>query len=445
MQIRSSLSQLWRESRANPGFTALYIGGVAFAVAFTMIYAIIYYVNLAPLYPEYNRADTSYISFIQVRNDSTSSTHGSLISKKFIDDFIAGSENIEYCSIVLPTFGEASEISTKGNVGFKAVTKLIDQNFFRLYDYEFLAGQPFSDVEMDAEKPYFTIVTSDVAERVFGSADNAIGQEILIDYEPYRVVGVVRRGTPVAHTSYGDLFIPYTIKPSSASDESGSLKDYLGPLAAYIKFRDGKQRERFMEEFNSKVSRAADPYGFKIQKAEVRSHFENVLGGDSVSNMIAFKDDSGNEIPLKNIIKSLITILFILLIVPAINISGMIGGQMDRRMAEIGVRRSFGATRGELTRRVMFENFVLTLTGGLVGFIFAWIIVTLCRRWMLQLLVSSWEVIDAPVDISAELLFAPLIFLSALLLCLALNLLSAYIPVRFALRRPIVNSLNTKR
>lgn len=434
MQIRSSLSQLWRESRANPGFTALYIGGVAFAVAFTMVYAIIYYVNLAPLYPEYNRAETSYVSFIQIRNDSTSNTHGSLVSRKFVDDFIAGSENIEYCSISQPTFGQTSQISTKGNVGFKAVPRLTDRNFFRLYDYDFLAGRPFSDVEMDAEKPYFTIVTADIAERVFGSTDNAVGQEILIDYEPYRVVGVVRRGTPVAHTSYGDLFIPYTIKPSSASDESGSLRDYLGSLTAAIKFRDGSQRERFIEEFNAKVSRAKDSDGFKIQKAQVRSHFENIL-----------TSEGGDDLPIKSIIQSLLAVLFILLIVPAINISGMIGGQMDRRMAEIGVRRSFGATRGELTRRVMFENFVLTLAGGLVGFIFAWIIVTLCRRWMLQLLVSSWEVVDAPVDISAELLFAPLIFLSALLLCLALNLLSAYIPVRFALRRPIVNSLNTKR
>ena len=81
MQIRSSLRQLWRESRANPGFTALYIGGVAFAVAFTMVYAIIYYVNIAPLYPEYNRDTTSYAAYIRIRNDSTSSTQGSLISK----------------------------------------------------------------------------------------------------------------------------------------------------------------------------------------------------------------------------------------------------------------------------------------------------------------------------------------------------------------------------
>ncbi len=48
MQLKSSLKQLLVESRANPGFTSLYVGGVAFAVAFTMIFAIIYYVHLAP-------------------------------------------------------------------------------------------------------------------------------------------------------------------------------------------------------------------------------------------------------------------------------------------------------------------------------------------------------------------------------------------------------------
>ena len=72
MQLKSSLKQLLVESRANPGFTSLYVGGVAFAVAFTMIFAIIYYVHLAPLYPEYNRSSTYYINNLTVRNDKTS-------------------------------------------------------------------------------------------------------------------------------------------------------------------------------------------------------------------------------------------------------------------------------------------------------------------------------------------------------------------------------------
>lgn len=144
-------------------------------------------------------------------------------------------------------------------------------------------------------------------------------------------------------------------------------------------------------------------------------------------------------------IKPLLLTLVVLLIIPAINISGMIGGQMDRRLAEIGVRRSFGATRGRLTRQVMFENFVLTLCGGLIGFVGAWLIIVFGRDMLLNLIIPTWESIDAPARISAEMMFAPLIFIAALLLCLMLNLLSAYIPVRMSLRRPIISSLNSKR
>ena len=38
-----------------------------------------------------------------------------------------------------------------------------------------------------------------------------------------------------------------------------------------------------------------------------------------------------------------------------------------------------------MIRQVMFENFVLTLTGGLIGFLIAWGIVLIGRRQLLQL------------------------------------------------------------
>ena len=61
MNLKTSLKQLWRESKATPVFTALYIGGVTFAVAFTMLYAILIYVEVAPVYPEYNRETTLFL------------------------------------------------------------------------------------------------------------------------------------------------------------------------------------------------------------------------------------------------------------------------------------------------------------------------------------------------------------------------------------------------
>ena len=70
MQLRSSLKQLWIESKANPGFTILYVGGVAFTVTFTMVIAMIFYVHVAPVYPEYNRGTTSYISSATIQNQT---------------------------------------------------------------------------------------------------------------------------------------------------------------------------------------------------------------------------------------------------------------------------------------------------------------------------------------------------------------------------------------
>ncbi len=49
------------------------------------------------------------------------------------------------------------------------------------------------------------------------------------------------------------------------------------------------------------------------------------------------------------------------------------------------------------------------------------------------------------VLVSGEVLFAPAVFTVALLFCILLNLLSALIPAWYALRKPIVYSLNEKR
>ena len=41
--------------------------------------------------------------------------------------------------------------------------------------------------------------------------------------------------------------------------------------------------------------------------------------------------------------------------------------RMRKRMAEIGVRKAFGATGGELMRQIFFENLLLTLFAGVLG------------------------------------------------------------------------------
>ena len=60
----------------------------------------------------------------------------------------------------------------------------------------------------------------------------------------------------------------------------------------------------------------------------------------------------------------------ILLIVPAINVSGLISSQMSRRMAELAVRKAYGASRSTLMVQLLRENLALAFAGALLGFLF---------------------------------------------------------------------------
>ena len=59
---------------------------------------------------------------------------------------------------------------------------------------------------------------------------------------------------------------------------------------------------------------------------------------------------------------------------------------MRKRIAELGGRRDFGATKGNSSGQVLRENLGLTLIGGLLGFCLAFV-----GRWLLRdgLLVTS--------------------------------------------------------
>lgn len=187
MQLKSSLKQLLVESRANPGFTSLYVGGVAFAVAFTMIFAIIYYVHLAPLYPEYNRSSTYYINNLTVRNDKTSNMSQSSVGIPFVREFVENSKDIEYSTIVFQKQGFIQPPDQSGDFS----VNIIDTNpdFFKLYSYEFVAGRPFNEAETESAINNI-VVDSSVADRLFGVSEQAIGKEISISYRPYRIVGI---------------------------------------------------------------------------------------------------------------------------------------------------------------------------------------------------------------------------------------------------------------
>ena len=134
--------------------------------------------------------------------------------------------------------------------------------------------------------------------------------------------------------------------------------------------------------------------------------------------------------------------LFIILLVPSLNLCGLSNSRMQQRISELGVRKAFGATRNTLFRQILNENLVLTSLGGILGLIFSYLAVYAMRTWLFT---NSQNIGTAgDFSLSMEALFSPMVFVLAFVFCLVINILSAGLPAWIAARRTIVDSLNDK-
>jgi putative ABC transport system permease protein len=146
----------------------------------------------------------------------------------------------------------------------------------------------------------------------------------------------------------------------------------------------------------------------------------------------------------KDIFLALLPKVFVLLLVPALNLSGLVAARMKRRLPEMGVRKAFGAKKRELMHQIISENLVLTLCGGLVGLVITWLLLYVFRSWAFFALGNLPSQTVEPL-VQGEMLFSPLIFLIAFLVCAVVNLMATMIPAWLSLRNPIVESMNLKK
>lgn len=155
-------------------------------------------------------------------------------------------------------------------------------------------------------------------------------------------------------------------------------------------------------------------------------------------------EDGIDKVTNWQLVKHYVGLLFVLLFVPALNLCGIVAGRMERRSAEMAVRKTFGARRTTLLNQVMMENLVLTGIGGIIGLVVSWAAIYGLRREILGMFFDNSTLGTAPI-VEGEMLFAPMLFVGAFAAIMLLNLLAAVIPAWWSLRKPIVESMMEKR
>ncbi len=436
--IKLYLKQAWALLRQNPLFSTLYIAGTGLAIAMTMIVAMIYYVKLAPVYPEVNRGRTLYLTYTSFKSDR--SEWQSALSHSALQDWALHLENAEAISAQYSSwqFTRNAYIQPEDRSGdFHPQVKLTDPAFFRIYAFRFLEGNPFT--ESDLQSGIRTaVITDDLARRLFGTTEGVVGRSFSLSYIRYRVCGVVRGGSYLTPQSYAQVYLPYSVDGKYRETQT-AMFPYLGSFSLTFLVKDDAQARALQAEVKDVTRRL---------NLEHEGQWKMNLWEQPTTHALSvFQEYPAQEFNFWAKVRYFGLLLLVLLLVPALNLSGMIASRMESRLAEMGVRKSFGAGRGTLLGQVMWENLLLTLLGGVLGLVVAWLALYAGREWLFFLLDDYAEAIPegANAYVSGEMLFAPVVFGCAFVLCVVLNMLSALLPAWMSLRKPIVYSLYERR
>ena len=304
--------------------------------------------------------------------------------------------------------------------------KETDDDFWRVFDFAFTDGKPYDRATFDAGQPV-AVITESVARLLFGTTDVA-GREFLLAHAPYRISGVVQDVSTLANTAYAQVWIPYT---STDQVNNTWTADLMGLMSCTILAKDRADFPAIREECDRRLAAYNQVIGENGYKFISRNR-----PYDQEKNAIATAANYEPDLQAER--RSRLVIYLILLIVPAINLSSMTQSRLRQRVSEIGVRRAFGCTRGEIAGQILAENFIVTLMAGVLGFLLSVGFAYTCNDIIFA---QEYSMTLNPPTVDASILIHLSTFLWALLFCFVLNLLSAGIPAWRAARMNIVESI----
>lgn len=433
--LKNYFKQAWTLMRQNRLFTGIYVVGTGLSIALVMTLFIIFYVKFGPVYPEYNRDRTLVLKPLKLypKGKPESWTINGGVAYYVVDQMLPGLPHVEQVAGSVIDFWGDYQVSAADVKPFKVTPRFANGAFWKVFSFRFVDGQPFTQEDVEA-RARVAVIGESMAKRLFAAVEGVTGRHFAFNGRDYRVCGVVRDVSNATPETAGDLWLPLLNAQyiSKELDRQG----LLGNVFVSLLVDDAENLEAVRSEVQDVFRR------FSLQD---KDYEYDVMGQPDPYWLSTFRQDVEKAPDTMELVKDFLYILLALLFIPALNLSGMISSRMDSRIAELGIRKAYGATRRRLLEQVLCENLLLTLLGGLAGLLFSYLIVLTASDWILTLFDKNIYDTSLSTSLTPEMLFNPAVFGCALAVCVVLNVVSALVPALGAMRHSIMESLNTKR
>ena len=190
-------------------FSAIYVAGTALGISLVMVMAILNYVKTANIAPEINRSRLLYAKSASMSPVDTvrfKYTNSGQLSYKAAKELFMPLKTPERVSVMMENDDFASLPNNENLV--KVKNKGVDTNYWKIFQFRFIKGKPFSEADFSSGLKV-AVISESLARKLFNSTD-IVGQTVEYGFKPYRISGVVKDVSYVLSDTYAQLWTPYT-------------------------------------------------------------------------------------------------------------------------------------------------------------------------------------------------------------------------------------------
>ena len=324
-----------------------------FAVSFTLMVLTIATALLdhvfTPRPPEVNAERTLMVLNVRMSSEHSIRTGGpgfGLLDRYARD--LPGAERVSFSTLPALFTGYVDGTPVRSTL------KRVDGEFFRVFRFEFVEGGPVT-TEDDRDANRVAVVNEATRERYFGGGP-AVGKTLDVEGDSFRVIGVVRNVPSSRILPFSDVWVPLRTMKGDAY-----RRELVGDMMGLIVAKDRNALPAIQDEFRSRLEAAQLPSPYTSVTGAAETFFE------AISGFLLGSSSGKNQAGLLWGLLLGAGLLFMAL--PSINLVNITLSRILERASEIGVRRAFGASSRALVGQFVVESVLLSLAGGVVGFL----------------------------------------------------------------------------
>lgn len=372
-----------RSLMRNKGFSAINIAGLA--VGFATFALISFYVYSELTFDRYHQKSDRIFRIVEnLRTENEilfQSTSSPPMGPRFLKDFPEVENYVRFQQWSL--LAQRKDVSS-----YEPNSFIADSTVFDVFSFKLLKG----DKKTALREPYSIVLTESMAKKYFGDED-PLGQEIKMDYDNYKITGVMEDVPENSHFRFSNLISFSTRRTNNASEDD---QWFWNGFHTYVLMRDAQSADKVRAKMAAFLKRNIKPGGMYYEDLPLQS-----LGSIYMATPRSW--ENGTRGSMNNVYILSIIAVFILLIA-CFNYINLATARASRRLKEVGLRKSLGALRRMLVAQFIGESLIVTFIASFLAAFLGWITLPAFRTLVesplsFSILPNPWMVVGASLGL----------------------------------------------